>query len=662
MIINNIQLTNIGPYRGINKLDFTVKSKDKKNTILIGGQNGAGKTTLLNSFKLGLFGSYAFGYKTENNEYFNKVESMLNHHAKKIGENNFRIILDIDLVEDFKKVRYTIYRYWKYKNNSLKEIFDVVGNGKHLDDYEKDVFHSKLKELMPPHLLDLCLFDGEEISKIINQNLLSSYIKRLSRVVFNLDLFETLENDLEGYLQQNFDSKKLNEQELDILNSRKEAKELSTQLSTIKREMNKIDEDKQNLEEEYANLKNDFEVHGGLVRDERDSLNKQINKLETERKLNQEKIRTFVSNVLPFLLSKDLIIKTREQLSAEENFQLYTKLEKTLTEDKLNGIAEFININDSNIINGLKTKILETVKPENEMYFIHGASFSESLQIENVFNQLQSSLNNDYLKLINENKTKLVELTELRNKLKLNDNSNEFSDMLNRMEEISALIAKLDHVREENNKKFIEVETAFRQISSVIENYDSKIREQEKTKNSFEESHKIISLSQKFRKLQIQKKLQQVQIQATAMLKRMLRKHNYIYSIKIDPDTFDVILFDMNREKIEKSTLSAGEKQILLLSIIWAIFKCSGRRVPFIFDTLLGRLDRIHKESILRELIPNSGEQVIILSTDTEIDEHHYKIIEQNIAKEYTLLFDVTDKTTSVEDNYFSLRSTELSI
>ena len=146
------------------------------------------------------------------------------------------------------------------------------------------------------------------------------------------------------------------------------------------------------------------------------------------------------------------------------------------------------------------------------------------------------------------------------------------------------------------------------------------------------------------------------------MLKRMFRKHNYIYSIKIDPETFDVILFDVNREKIEKSTLSAGEKQILLLSIIWAIFKCSGRRVPFIFDTLLGRLDRVHKDSILKELIPNCGEQVIILSTDTEIDQYHYNIIEPHLSKEYTLLFDVTDKTTSVEDNYFSLRSTELSL
>ncbi|AYA76007.1 DNA sulfur modification protein DndD [Bacillus sp. Y1] len=662
MLINSINLTNIGPYRGINKIDFKVNNKEKRNTILIGGQNGAGKTTLLNSFKLGLFGSFAFGYKTDNNEYFNKVESMLNNQAKKFGENNYKIVIDIEIVEDFKKKHYTLYRYWKYKNNSIKEIFDVVGNGKHLDEYEKDVFHSKLKELMPPHLLDLCLFDGEEISKIINQNLLSDYIKKLSKVVFNLDLFETLEFDLESYLQQTFDTKKLSEKELEILDKRTQAKELNNRLLTLYNEKSNVELQKKALEEEYQNLKKDFEIHGGLVRNERDEINKKINTLESERKITQEKIRIFVANLLPFLISKENISQTRKQLSEEENFQLFSKLEKSLTNEKLNGIASFIELTDTNKINALKEKILETVKPTEEMYFIHGASFSESAQIENVYSQLQQPLNDEYLELISSNKSKLTEISGLREKLKISDNSSEFNEMLNRMEELNQLVAKVSLNLDDLDKSSSEVETKLKEVSTVIESYDSKIREQEKTKNAFEESQKIISLSQKFRKLQIQKKLQQVQIQATNMLKSMLRKHNYIYSIRIDPETFDVLLFDENRERIEKSTLSAGEKQILLLSIIWAIFKCSGRRVPFIFDTLLGRLDKIHKESILKELIPVCGEQVIILSTDTEIDQHHYEIITSHLAKEYTLLFNVTDKTTSVEDHYFSLNSTELSI
>ena len=83
-----------------------------------------------------------------------------------------------------------MYRQWKYTSTSFKESVEIIANGKHYSDYEKEVFQSKLKEIMPPQLLDLCLFDGEEISRIVSEDLLSSYLKNLSKVVFNLDLFE----------------------------------------------------------------------------------------------------------------------------------------------------------------------------------------------------------------------------------------------------------------------------------------------------------------------------------------------------------------------------------------------------------------------------------------------------------------------------------------
>ena len=80
--------------------------------------------------------------------------------------------------------------------------------GTFLDDQEQEIFNSKIKEVMPPQLLDFCLFDGEEIARIVSENTLSTYIHKLSKVVFNLDLFETLEKDLEGIFKAKFRFKK----------------------------------------------------------------------------------------------------------------------------------------------------------------------------------------------------------------------------------------------------------------------------------------------------------------------------------------------------------------------------------------------------------------------------------------------------------------------
>ena len=80
MKINSITLNNIGPYKGINV--FNIPTTNKKNIILIGGKNGAGKTTLLKAIKIGLFGCFSYGFRTENASYYKEVRDMLCNKAQ----------------------------------------------------------------------------------------------------------------------------------------------------------------------------------------------------------------------------------------------------------------------------------------------------------------------------------------------------------------------------------------------------------------------------------------------------------------------------------------------------------------------------------------------------------------------------------------------------
>ncbi|WP_026584150.1 DNA sulfur modification protein DndD [Bacillus sp. J33] len=661
MIINQIQLTNIGAYKGTNSFDFL--PNNGKNVVLIGGENGAGKTTLLNAIKLGLFGSYGYGFKTESAEYYKRVQSILNHNAKKIGENNFRIKLEFSLIDDFEKIDYVLYRYWRFTNKSLKETFDIVANGKHFSDYDKELFQSKLKEIMPPQLLDLCLFDGEEIARIVNEDLLSDYLKNLSRVVFNLDLFETLEEDLEFYSNQSLDGKKMEslEQELFELNNRE--KDLRGKIAASLANLDDLRAQKSELLDEYQRDKHDFEKYGGLIKSEREKIIKEMNQIDITRKQNLESIRGFVSNLLPFYLTKGLLSETREQIQNEEALQLYKQLGEKLTDEKIHNILHSV----SNTINpsesqDVKEQLLNLLKPEKAISTIHGASFSESSLIENMHLKVMSDADKECISIIEENKIKLAELQELREKLRTNDDTNEFTDMLQRMEKAQQMLLKLDDELSNSEAQIQDWKKELESILSGIDKIQSTLRDDDKTKSSFLESQKIIALSRRFREIQLKKKLQQVQIEASSMLKKIFRKHNYVSSILIDPDTYDVRLIDSQKDYIEKSTLSAGEKEILLISIIWAIFKCSGRKVPFIFDTLLGRLDKTHKAAVLKEFIPNCGKQAIILSTDTEIDQEHYDILREHVAKEYMLDFNVEKKETRILNQYFPFKQMELSL
>lgn len=99
--------------------------------------------------------------------------------------------------------------------------------------------------------------------------------------------------------------------------------------------------------------------------------------------------------------------------------------------------------------------------------------------------------------------------------------------------------------------------------------------------------------------------------------------------------------------------MSAGEKQIYAISILEALGKTSGRKLPIIIDTPLGRLDSHHRDKLVENYFPTASHQVVILSTDTEIDKDYIRLIEDDIAKTYEICFDGKSKSSHIKQGYF---------
>jgi DNA sulfur modification protein DndD len=99
--------------------------------------------------------------------------------------------------------------------------------------------------------------------------------------------------------------------------------------------------------------------------------------------------------------------------------------------------------------------------------------------------------------------------------------------------------------------------------------------------------------------------------------------------------------------------LSAGEKQIYAISMLWALGKTSGRPLPIIIDTPLARLDSDHRRLLVENYFPLASHQVIILSTDTEVDQGYFEELRPAVARAYHLDFDQTENSTTVKQGYF---------
>ena len=104
---------------------------------------------------------------------------------------------------------------------------------------------------------------------------------------------------------------------------------------------------------------------------------------------------------------------------------------------------------------------------------------------------------------------------------------------------------------------------------------------------------------------------------------------------------------------MDKASLSAGEKQLMVISLLWALALCSKKKLPVIIDTPLSRLDSAHRVALIQTYFPQASDQTIILSTDSEIDRNYYEIMKDNIGDEFTLVYDDETKATTIRRGYF---------
>ena len=81
--------------------------------------------------------------------------------------------------------------------------------------------------------------------------------------------------------------------------------------------------------------------------------------------------------------------------------------------------------------------------------------------------------------------------------------------------------------------------------------------------------------------------------------------------------------------------------------------KTSGKALPMILDTPLGRLDSDHRRLLIERYFPYVSHQVVLLSTDTEVDGHLYELLKPHISHTFRLVYQPAEACTTIEEGYF---------
>jgi DNA sulfur modification protein DndD len=157
---------------------------------------------------------------------------------------------------------------------------------------------------------------------------------------------------------------------------------------------------------------------------------------------------------------------------------------------------------------------------------------------------------------------------------------------------------------------------------------------------------------QRFLQQATSRKIDRLSRLITESFRYLLRKQTLVEQILIDPADFAITLYDAAGNALSRQRLSEGEKQIFAVAMLWGLARASARPLPAVIDTPMARL-AAHRENLVERYFPHASHQVLVFSTDTEVDRHYYELLQPAISRAYHLRYNEQVRATVGEEGYF---------
>lgn len=665
MRFNKLVIENFGPYRGKNTLDLTTEPDSP--IILFGGQNGAGKTTLFEAIRFCLHGRSALGRRVAMREYHETIRSKLHEYPDGKAETA-SVRLEFEYAHMGDVDHYSVERNWRDRGKSIVEDLEMRRNGKVPSELDEDQWQDFLQQLVPPGVAQLFFFDGEKIQQLASAVESDDSFTDSIYSLLGLDLVERLDSDLSVYVSQKLNDSGVEgiNQEIQEYREKKDEfeariEELGEQKFENKQKLDELNDQIQEIEAKIAS-------EGGSYAERRDDLKERRAELNASIESHEEKIREIVTGIFPFTLAPDLCESVVERLQEETEQQnratakeeLTRELDDVLDDDDVWGDSGIAEDQVDELASRIQSKLEDRFEHDGEEpKLAHQFSRAQRQEIYSVVDRAMNEVPQQFAEVNNEIESDVRKLQDVESSLnKAPDES-----------VISPLFDELNELTEEKGSIKNEIERLESEISTLqnkLETTNSKIRSKLDEKSRLEDVSERANLAsdvreavQDYRDKLAKEKLGKLEEDLSERYLTLSNKSDFYQKIQIDEDTLDISLVTRHGSQKPHTELSAGERQIFATSLLWALAEISGRPLPFIIDTPLGRLDQSHRNNLIKRFFPEASHQVLIFSTDTEIDDDQYTFLSKDVSKAYHLEYDESEGVTVPTEGYFWDEDTE---
>lgn len=655
MIIHRVTLQNVGVYRGTHSIDLTPPDSEHPIT-LIGALNGGGKTTLLGAVQLALYGNRSKGIERTKKGYQRHLQELINRSVA--PEEGAAVEIEFERRIDGKPTQYKIRRAWRITSGAVEERIQVLRDGEP-DALLADHWDESIDSFLPAKLAHLFFFDGEQIERMADEEEATKLLSSAFQSLLGLDLVTRLQEDLSTLERKKRLSLRTPEEREKLKILEEEVKKAQLKCEGAHQDLAGVKSQIEQKEKGLRDLKTEFKSKGGDVYLEHEKLEIRRSDL-TARILSVESgYRDVVGGDAPLLLIPGLL----------KNLLNQAELEKTAQHEKI--ISEAEEVRDQKVLQEVShslpseayeeiRKALERHRPKRELIDttpILNASegFIDELKgvMKHRLPQAQANLNRlaDEISKLHEERDSIDRL--LSAVPDADTLARIQQDLVKSEEALKALCDDL--LRKEEALRGTELELSLRERAYRKE-YESHVEDSESAEHDqriVDRIPKVKETLERFRQRVVSRHIGSLENAIYESFQHLIRKPKLLGSIQIAMDSFAMTLHDPSGAVVPFQILSAGERQLLATSILWGLAKVSGRPLPLIIDTPLGRLDSHHRTHIVENYFPTASHQVVLLSTDEEIVGKYEEMICPSVGRRYLLSYDNNLGSSKIVSKYF---------
>ncbi|WP_394158051.1 DNA sulfur modification protein DndD [Vibrio campbellii] len=666
MLITKLTLNNFRVFRGVHEIDLRpAPARLSKNgpiegterpIILFGGLNGAGKTSILTAVRLALFGRQSFSQVLSNGEYVDALSELIHKGVGHGGvQDNASIELEFKYSQNGEENTYKVIRGWK---RGKKDSLCLEKDGIQIPELNYEQCQGFLNELIPTGIADLFFFDGEKIAELAEDES-GTVLKTAVRRLLGLDVIAKLKSDLNIFLKKQGSSalSQSLKEEMDSLDEQRISHERNAE--KLRGEADIVDAQIELVSRDILSLENKLSQNGGAWAKTREDEQQKVDSLLKEKVELEKQIRMEMETSLPFALAPNAMQRLQTQIKQEQQIK-----KKQNFGNELDSFLETLRSKYPSF----DTEMAQSAIADS--FKAHVGEFDSAELLLDISDRQANTIDYQLSNLSRESLSRFDEArVRLQNVEEEIDNASNNIARAPEQEQVQELFADVRALDKKKEKLIIEyhalLEEAKRELRQALETarqiqkLHDKNKDQSNKDQSISNAQNSILLLEKFGEQLTKARVNQLESEFVQSYKKLARKEDLQLSASINPASFDVELVDEHGIKINRKAMSAGEKQIYAISILEALGRTSGRKLPIIIDTPLGRLDSHHRDKLVENYFPTASHQVVILSTDTEIDRNYTSLIQDDIARTYEICFDGTTKSSSLKEGYFWRETTK---